>query len=144
MSDTKPVVWFTDDPKPNTFFFGSPFRSWKFLINTFLLVLLCLAYAIIAWKYWNELNRNSFPHWMVLLTLLITMVLSPFLLALKRHKKINRLYRESKISEQSAESPINDLLQVADNAINEGLFNTSFFFGLFLLVIVVWRLEHFR
>src|SRR5215472_3968700 len=27
----KTVVWFTDEPKPNNFFFQSPFRSWKFL-----------------------------------------------------------------------------------------------------------------
>jgi MFS superfamily sulfate permease-like transporter len=142
MGETKPIIWFTDDKKPNRFFFQSPFRSWKFLINTALLVLLCLAYLLMAWKYWNQVN--SFHFWELQLTWLLLMVVQPFVWALKRHGKINRLFREGKIAAQPAESPLDDLLEVADNAINDGLRNTSLLLGVFLLVNLWWQLERFR
>ena len=144
MSETKPVVWFTDDKKPNRFFFQSPFRSWKFLANTALLVLLSFAYLLIVWIYWVQLNRNSFPYWETLLTLLILMVITPYGWALRRHGAINQLCREGKLTEQSADSPLNDILEVADNAINQGLCNASALFGVFLLFNVLCRLERFR
>lgn len=144
MSETNQVEWFTDAKEPNRFFFRSPFKSWKFLINTVLLVILSCSYALILWRYWGPLNRNSFPYWMVLLTLLLLTVVYPFGWALRRHGKINRLYREGKISEQSASSPIDEVLDVADNAINEGLRNTSFLFGIFLLFNIFCLLEPFR
>ncbi len=144
MGETKPVVWFTDDKKPNRFFFQSPFRSWKFLVNTALVVLMSIAYFLIVWKYWVQLNRNSFPYWLTLLTLLILMVITPYGWALRRHGAINKLYREGQITEQSADSPLNECLEVADNAVNGGLWNTSVLFGIFLLFNVLWRLERFR
>lgn len=144
MGENKRVVWFTDDKKLNRFFFQSPFRSWKFLVNTALVVLLSLAYLLIVCRYWVQLNRNSFPYWETLLTLLILMVITPYGWALRRHGAINKLYREGKLTEQSADSPLNDILEAADNAINEGLRNTSVLFGIFLLSDVLWRLERFR
>jgi hypothetical protein len=144
MGDIKQVGWFANDKNPNRFFFQSPFRSWKFLVNTALVVLLSLAYLLIVWKYWVQLNRSSFPYWETLLTLLLLMVISPYGWALKRHATINKLYREGKLTEQLTGSSVNDLLEIADNAINEGLRNTSVLFGIFLLFNVFWRLERFR
>src|SRR5208282_2887609 len=133
MGDTKQVVWFANDKKPNRFFFQSPFRSWKFLANTALVAVMSLAYVAIVWRYWVQLNRNSFPYWETLLTLLILMVITPYGWALRRHGAINKLYREGKLTEQSFDSSLNDILEVADNAINQGLCNASVFFGVFLL-----------
>jgi hypothetical protein len=144
MGDIKQVVWFANDKKPNRFFFQSPFRSWKFLANTALVAVMSLTYLAIVWRYWVQLNRNSFPYWGTLLTLLILMVIIPFAWALRRLGKINKLYLEGQITEQSTGSPVNDLLEIADNAINEGLRNTSVLFGIFLLFNVLWRLERFR
>jgi hypothetical protein len=144
MGDIKQVVWFANDKKPNRFFFQSAFRSWKFLANTALVAVMSLTYLAIVWRYWVQLNRNSFPYWETLLTLLILMVIIPFAWALRRHGKINKLYLEGQITEQSTGSPVNDFLEIADNAINEGLRNTSVLFGIFLLFNVLWRLERFR
>jgi hypothetical protein len=136
MSEPKTVVWFGDDPQPNTFFFRSPFRSWKFVINSVLLVVMCLGCAIVAWKY-SGLTPTIF-------LFLLLNVIYPYWWALKRHGRINELYRSGKIAEQPAESPLNDLLEVADNSMNEGLRNTSFIFGLFLLSIVLGKFQHLK
>jgi len=136
MSEPKSVVWFGDDPQPNTFFFLSPFRSWRFVVNTALLVVVCLGSAIIVWKYSGFTSG--------ILVLLVWNVIYPYWWALKRHGRINELYRSGKIAEQPAESPLNDVLEVADNSMNEGLRNTSFIFGLFLLAIVLWKFQHLK
>ncbi len=136
MSEPKTVVWFGDDPQPNTFFFRSPFRSWKFVINSVLLVVMCLGCAIVTWKY-SGLTPTIF-------LFLLLNVIYPYWWALKRHGRINELYHSGKIAEQPAESPLNDLLEVADNSMNEGLRNTSFIFGLFLLSIVLGKFQHLK
>jgi hypothetical protein len=61
-----------------------------------------------------------------------------------RHRKINKLYREGKLTEQSADTPLNDILEVTDNAINQGLCNASVLFGVFMLFNVLCRLEGFK
>lgn len=138
MRDPKVVAWFGDSPHPNAFFFRSPFRSWKFVINSVLLVAVCLGFAFVISK------QPSFSLFCTLLTLLLLNVVYPYWWALKRHGRINELYRSGKIKEESAESPLNDLLEVADDSINEGLRNTSFVFGLFLLSILLWKLHYFK
>jgi hypothetical protein len=67
---------------------------------------------------------GAYPHWWALIL----------------HRKINKLFPEGGISEQPAGSPIDELLSVADNSLNEGLRNTMFCFGLFLLGLVLWHL----
>ncbi len=133
MGETKPVVCFTDDRKPNSFFFRSPFRSWKFLINTLLLAVVVLAYAIVAWKFMGVTGSLS------LATLMLLDVIYPYWGALLRHRKINELYQAGKITVQGVESPIDDLLEVADNALNEGLRNSSVVFGILLLIVALWQ-----
>ncbi len=135
MSENSAVGMFADQPEPNTFFFRSPFRSWKFLINTFLVLAVCLSSAAILWKYWDLLNRHSYPVWILLLVLLLHNVVYPFWWALKRHGKIKALYLAGGISEHSSESLLNQLLEVADNSLNEGLRNTSFIFGVLLVIL---------
>ena len=135
MSEYKAVVWFGNDPQPNTFFFRSPFRSWKFLINTVLLVVVCLMCGFVISKW------PRFTVFSPLLTLLLLNVVYPYWWALKRHAKLNELYLSGKIADEPVESPQNVLLEVADNSMNEGLRNTSFTFGLFLLCILFWKLH---
>lgn len=57
----------------------------------------------------------------------------PYLRVLQSHGKINKLYVAGKITDQPAESSIDELLSVADNALNDGLFYSSFVTG-FLIV----------
>lgn len=139
MSETKPVVWFADDRKPNSFFFRSPFRSWSFLINTGLVATVSLAFAGITWKYWDRLNQKS-GILLVLLGLYAQNTVYPFLRALRRHRKINDLYAAGYIKEQAAGSPLDEVLEVADNAVNEAFFIPLVLFGIFLAFVVVWKL----
>jgi hypothetical protein len=140
MSEHKAVVWFGDDPQPNTFFFRSPFRSWAFVVNTILLVAVCLGSALMLWNY-SE-GFKSFPSWV--LVLLLLNVVYPYWFALKRHARINEHYRSGKIVEQPVETPLNDLLEVADNSMNEGLRNSILSFGIFLLAIFFWKMQHLK
>ena len=65
----------------------------------------------------------------------------PFFRAFQSHRKINKFYLAGKINEQSAESPIDTLLSVADNALNDGLFYSSINIGSLLLLGFVIRLK---
>lgn len=132
MSASK-VIAFGHESGANTFFFKSPFRSWKFLVNTVLLVTVSVGSAIVVWKC------CSFPVGSAVFVFLMMNVIHPYWFALRRHGSINELYLSGQISEQPAKSPLNQLLEVADNSINEGLRNASFLFGLFLLVMVFWK-----
>jgi hypothetical protein len=111
-----------------------------FLMNTALLAGICLAVVAVLWRFWDKLARHSSVGWLLLLTLLVPNVIYPYWWAIVRHGKINKLYLEGDISEQPAGSPIDELLSVADNSLNEGLRNTMFCFGLFLLALVLWHL----
>ena len=138
MSEHKTVVWFGDDPQPNTFFFRSPFRSWKFVFNTVLLAVVCLATVFMLWDY--STGFRSFP--IFLLTLLLLVVVYPYWHALKRRAKIHEHFLTGKIAESAPETPLNDLLDVADDSINEGLRNSTFAFGLFLFALYLSRWVH--
>jgi len=131
MNERKTVVWFTDDPKPNNFFFRSPFRSWKFIVNTILLASVCIGTALVLWNYRTGLKY--FPSW--LLVFLLLNAVYPYWWALKRHAKIYEHYRATRIAGCTAEDPLNDLLEVADNSMNEGLRNSTALFGILLLTI---------
>jgi hypothetical protein len=137
MSQAKPVTWFEDDPKPNNFFFRSPFRSWKFVINTVLLVVMCLSYVGVVWNYRG-------PRYSYILIFLLFNVVYPYWWAIKRHNKIKELYLSGGIVEQPANSPMDSLLQVADDSLNEGLRNSSAMFGIYLLTLVLCRFQHLR
>jgi hypothetical protein len=136
MSDHKAVVWFEDDPVPNGFFFRSPFRSWKFLLNTAVLAALIFGLAFILVRNWNNWSVFSKLFWGAFL--MLQGALYPYLRVLQSHRKINELYLAGKIKEQPAESPIDKLLSVAEDALNDGLLYSSFtaglllFFGFFL------------
>ena len=141
MSQTKPVVnWFADDPEPNTFFFRSPFRSWQFTLNTVLLAIVCLAYGLILWKYWGELNRQTSARWIFLFLLLFAVF--PYLRAVKRHRSVRELYLSGALKEQESGSPVDTLLQVADNSINEGLYISLVMSGMLLAALVLWKFSH--
>jgi hypothetical protein len=126
MSERKAVVWFGDDPQPDTFFFRSPFRSWMFIVNTVLLVSVCVGFVIVGWGYSN---------FGLLLAILICNVIIPYGRALKLHERINELHLSGKLAEPPAESPLNDLLAVAHISVNGGLFNTSVMFALYLIIL---------
>jgi hypothetical protein len=137
MNQVKPVAWFMDDPKPNTFFFRSPFRSWKFIVNTLLLLVMCIGYGVFIWTYRDF--RHSYH-----LVFLLLFVIYPYWWAIKRHNRIRKLYLSSEIAAQPAGSPLDSVLQVADDSLNEGLRNSSAMFGIFLLTLVFWGFQHIR
>jgi hypothetical protein len=139
MSESKPVVWFADERKPNDFFFRSPFRSWKFIFNTTLVAVVTLALAAILWDYRDKLNQKPVI-WLVLLALFPQNVVFPLFRALRRRKKINELYTAGYIAKQSAGSPLDEVLEVTDSAVNESLGNALFLFGVFLFFTVLWKL----
>ncbi|HLK03146.1 MAG TPA: hypothetical protein VKT53_01805 [Candidatus Acidoferrum sp.] len=120
MNEHKSVVWFANDAKPNDFFFRSPFQSWKFRVNTAVVVALSLGLIFVLFKNWSKWSLAIRFAWIAFFILQGT--LYPFLRILQSHRKINELYLAGKITEQSAESPIDELLSVADNALNDGLF----------------------
>lgn len=140
MSEHKTVVRFADEPKPNKFFFQSPFRSWKFVLDTILLAVVSLGTALMLWNYRS--GFSSFPVWVVVFFLLTA--LYPYWWALKRHARIYEHYRSNKIQQCSIEDPLNDLLEVADNSMNEGLRNSVALFGILLLVIYFSRWHPFK
>ncbi len=136
MNEAKPVVWFADEPTPSTFFFHSPFRSWKFLVNTCVLAALFIGLAIVIYEHRDRWSSQSHRlYWCAFI--LVTGGLYPYLRALKRRVKISELYLAGKLCTQQAESPIDDVLEVAENAINDGLFYTSTTIGLFLFAVLV-------
>jgi len=139
MSEIKPVLWFSDDRKPNSFFLRSPFRSWRFLLNTGLAVLVCLFFAAVLWKYWDKLGQGS-ARCLILSFMFLQSVLYPFLRAMKRHRKVSELFAAGYLTEQSAGSPLDEVLEVADTAINDVLGTSIMFFGLLLFTVVVWKL----
>jgi hypothetical protein len=140
MNGPQPTANSISNRKPNRFFFQSPFRSWMFLINTALLAGICLAVVAVLWRFWDKLASHSSVGWLLLLTFLAPNVVYPYWSAIIRHRKINKLHLDGDISEQPAGSPIDELLSVADTTLNEGLRNTMFCFGLFLLALVLWHL----
>lgn len=137
--ESKPVLWFANERKANTFFFRSPFRSWKFLLNIGLSSVVILAFAGATWKYWDKLNQKA-SSWLIVSVLAVQCVVYPFLRALRLHRKINDLYAAGYVTEQTAGSPLDEILQVADNAMNESLGSTAFMFGLLLFCLMRWKL----
>ena len=135
MSERKAVVWFSEEPQPNTFFFGSPFRSRIFLANTVLLVGMCFLSGLMIWNY-SEAFKH-FPSW--LLCYFVFGVVYPYFYALRGHRKIREHYRSGKLSLQEVETPVNDLLELADRALNWGLMNCIFLFGGLLLTVYLWK-----
>jgi hypothetical protein len=140
MRGPPPETYSIANRKSNNFFSQSPFRSWMFLINTGLLAAICLAVIAILWRFWDKLAQHSSVAWLLLLTMLVQSVVYPYCWALIRHRKIKKLYLAGGISEQPAGSPVDELLSVAADSLNEGLRNTMFCFGFFLLGLVLWHL----
>ena len=96
---------------------------------------MCLGTALMVWSYPPHLK--DFPYWALLGSFVF--VVSPYIDALRRHKEIYEHYRSGSIEEQPVESPLNDLLEVADNSMNDGLRNSTFLFGLCLACVYAWK-----
>jgi len=141
MSQVKPVTWFVDDPRPNAFFSRSPFHSWKFIVNSVLVLANILSLTLIASKYWGV--AGGYWKFSVLAFLLLN-VIYPYWRAILRHGKIHELYLSGQLTVEAAGSPVDQILSVADDSMNEGLRNTSFMFLLFLLTLVLYRFEHLK
>ena len=142
MSERKSVAWFRDDPQPNKFFSRTPFRSWKFLANTGVITVLFVAFGIIVLAHWQGFAATSDRFFWVGLMFILG-VLYPYVDAFRYHGRINELYSTGKISGQPDDSALNDVLEVADDAINAGLFQTSVSAGILVLVAlgvaIGWR-----
>jgi hypothetical protein len=136
MSERKAVVWFGDEPKPTTFFARSLFRSWQFWMNTVFLAAVCVEFVIVVWK-----SDSVFS--MPLYALFLLFVLFPSILAFKRHQKIQERYLSGQIASPPSNPALAELLQVADNAINEGVRNSILAFGMVLLGVLKWKLHMF-
>jgi hypothetical protein len=142
MSERKSVAWFRDDPQPNTFFSRSPFRSWKFLASTAVVTVLFVAFGIIVVAHWQGFAATSSRFFWVGFMFIVG-VLYPYADALRYHGRINELYSTGKINRQPDDSALNDVLEVADDAINTGLFQSSAIAGILVLmalgVALGWR-----
>jgi hypothetical protein len=124
MSDHKQVVWFADDPIPNRFFFRSPFRSWRFVVNTAVLVTFLFVCAIVLNK-----NRSSLSKFFWAVFVMLQGAVYPYLRVLQSHRKINELYLAGKITDQPAGTSIDELFNVANNALNDGFFFSTVVMG---------------
>jgi hypothetical protein len=98
-----------------------------------------LALVGVMSKYWDKLNQKS-SILLAMLMFFISSVVYPLLIALRRHRRINDLFAAGYIAEQIAGSPLDEVLDVADNAVNEGFFDRVFVFGIALVVTVLWKL----
>jgi hypothetical protein len=139
MSDSKPVSWFAEDRKPNSFFFRSAFRSSSFLINAALVAVVTLVFAGVLRRYWGKLSHKSWA--LSLLMLFIINVVYPFFRALRRHQRVNDLYAAGYLAQQAAGTPLDEVLGVTDDAVNEAFFIPVFSFGLLLFAVVMWKLR---
>jgi hypothetical protein len=120
MGENKTVAWFADDAVQNRFFFRSPFRSRSFIANTVVLVAVILGMTFLVVRNWNSLSSTK-----VLLLVSVFMLqgtVYPYIRVLQYHRRVNELYLSGKITEQPAESPIDELLTVAERALIDGLF----------------------
>jgi hypothetical protein len=91
------------------------------------------------WEHSDKLNQKS-ETWLFLLQLLILAVVYPFWWVLRFHRRINDLYVAGEITEQAPGSPLNEVLEVAEEAMNGGLFQTMTIFGVLLGCTVFWKL----
>lgn len=140
MSEAKPVLWFAEERKPNSFFLRSPFRSWEFLIATGIAALVSLAFGLVLWKYWDKLSQGS-ARCLVLSALFLQTVVYPYVRALQRHKKVGELFAAGYLTVQAAGSPLDEVLEVTDKAINDSLLKSVFLFGTLLFTFVLWKLR---
>jgi len=143
MSQTKYVAWFEDNPKPNIFFFGSLFRSSKFLVNAALLLAVLVAGARFIWKYGGSLDPLGL---FFLFFLVFQNVLSLYWWAIKRHAQVNELYLSGQITEQPAGSFLDQILDIADNSMNDGLRSASIasLFLILTLTFALGKIQHFK
>jgi hypothetical protein len=93
-----------------------------------LVVALFLGFAIILSSHWHSVSQNS-SRFLRGGFCLVVGVAYPYLRALQFHSKINELYLAGNIGEEPAGSPVNTVLEIADNAINTGLLYTSIMGG---------------
>jgi len=128
MSETKPVTWFADDPKPNTYFFRSPFRSGVFLFNTVLAATLLAVYGVVAVNHWDVFNQHKDMLGLFIFPLFT--IIYPYLDTFREHSKINEIYLCGKLSEQVADSPVDQVLKLAADSMNTRLLIMLMFSGL--------------
>lgn len=140
MSQTKYVAWFKDDPKPNIFFFHSLFRSWKFMVNAALLLAVLAAGARFIWKYGGSLD----PIAVFFLSFIVFQnVVSLYWWAMKRHAQVNELYLSGQITEQPTGSLLDQILNIADDSMNDGLRSASIA-SLLLILTLTFALGKFQ
>jgi hypothetical protein len=109
--------------KVNRFFFRSPFRSVRFIFNAILLCSVFAAFGIVLFRHLDGLLVH-FDSFILCFLLLIQGALVPFIQSLKMHRKINDIYSAQNIAEPAAESGLNRLLYVTEDAISNGLLYT--------------------
>ncbi|HTZ99672.1 MAG TPA: hypothetical protein VMB02_05020 [Candidatus Aquilonibacter sp.] len=116
-----------------SFFFHSPLRSISFVANTILFAAVVIADAAVLLLYWRQLSG---PLAFLLFLLGYQGGVGLMIRAWRRHAKINELYENGLITNVAPESPFGVTLQIAADALNDGLFY-SFSLMLVLLFIIV-------
>jgi hypothetical protein len=109
------------------------------LVNTALLGALLCGFAVAVVKNWSNWSTHSKVFWGVFLVL--QGAVYPYIRVLLSHRKIRELYVVGKITEQPAASVIDELLSVADNALNDGFFYSIVTFGMLLIFGIIFRLK---
>src|SRR5260221_11117090 len=138
MGETKQVVWFADDPKPNKFFSRSPLRFGAFLFGSSLMIVLFITFASIVAKDWDKWSARS-TRLSICIVFLLQGALYPFIRLLRRHEKVNELYLAGKIGEQSADSPLDEVLGVATNAALDAFLYPLISTFLLILLLLYWK-----
>ena len=105
MNEHKTVVWFADERKANTFFFQSPFRSWKFLVNTAVLTALLSGLLIVLFRNLSNWSSGTIVFWIGFL--IMQGAFYPYVRVHQSHRKIYELYVAGRITEQPGESALN-------------------------------------
>jgi len=129
MSERKTVAWFSDEGEPNTFFLTPALRTPSFRMITIVAAIEALGGVLMLLDY-RTWSQSLSPLGFVLAFL--GLVAYPYYLALDRHARIYKRFREAGIREVSSQEPWNDALDLAELGMCGGLLVTFLIFALIL------------
>ncbi|MGB8656145.1 MAG: hypothetical protein WCD23_16625 [Candidatus Acidiferrales bacterium] len=114
------------------FFVRSPLRSWRFVLSAVIYVAFVTVDLTVLFMYSSRMPSGS----SIFLILFLVGSAAPVGRTLHQHSRINELYLAGKMGDVDPASPIHVALEVASDALNDGIF--YLFTTLFATVVFIW------